>query len=137
MIEQKKAGVIKIFLPIIIVFILVSVIPVVFNGILQKTQIDQGVLLIGNLILFTVTVLSFLLYRKAMMAGNTQGFIRNVYGGMLLKFFICIIAAFIYIFNARQAVNKSGVFALMFLYLVYTFLEISILMKHSKHNKNA
>ncbi|MEO5996569.1 MAG: hypothetical protein ABIN89_07565 [Chitinophagaceae bacterium] len=135
--EQKQAGVIKVFRPILIVFILVSVFPVVFSKTLEKIHVDQAVLIIGNIILFAVTLLSFLLYRKAMIAGNTQGFIKNVYSGMLLKFFVCIIAAFIYIFNARQAVNKGGVFALMFLYLVYTFLEISILMKNSKHKKNA
>jgi hypothetical protein len=135
--ELKKAGENKIFFPIVFVFILVSSFAVVFPKALDKTGIAQGVLIIGNLVLFAVTLVSFLLYRKAMMAGNTQGFIRNVYSGMLLKFFVCIIAAFIYIFNARQAVNKPGVFALMFLYLVYTFLEIFILMKHSKHKKNA
>jgi len=135
--EQKQVGVLRIFLPIVIVFALVSAFAVVFSKTLDKIHVEQSVLIIGNLVLFTVTLLSFLLYCKAMMAGNTQGFIKNVYGGMLLKFFVCIIAAFIYIFNARQAVSKGGVFALMFLYLVYTFLEISILMKHSKQKKNA
>ncbi len=135
--DQKKAGALKIFLPILIVFLLVNVFPVVFSKALEKFHIDHGVLIIGNLVLFAVTVFSFLLYQKAMMAGNTQNFIKNVYGGMFLKFFICIIAAFIYIYNARSAVNKSGVFMLMFLYLVYTFLEISILMKNSKHKRNA
>lgn len=137
MTELRKEGAIKIFLPIIIVFLVVNVLPIVFSGSLAKLHVDPDLLLTGNLVLFLVTVLSFLLYRKAMMAGNTHSFIKNVYGGMFLKFFICIIAAFIYIFNARQAVNKGGVFVLMFLYLVYTFLEISILMKHSKQKKNA
>jgi hypothetical protein len=135
--EQKKTGSLKAFLPVLIVFIMVNLVPVVFQRSLDKIHIEQEVLIIGNLILFSVTVLSFLLYQKAMIAGNTYGFIKNVYGGMFLKFFICIVAAFIYIFNARQAVNKAGVFALMLLYLIYTFLEISILMKHSKHKRNA
>lgn len=135
--DLKKAGAAKIFLPILIVFLGVNVFSIVFSKTLEKVHIEQEVLLIGNLVLFCVTVLSFLLYQKAMMAGNTTNFIKNVYGGMFLKFFVCIIAAFIYIYNARQSVNKAGVFALMFLYLVYTFLEISIVMKNSKHKKNA
>ncbi len=135
--DQKKAGALKTFLPILIVFLLVNIFPVVFAKTLEKLHINQNVLILGNLILFGVTVLSFLLYQKAMRAGNTHNFIKNVYGGMFLKFFVCIIAAFIYIYNARSAVNKSGVFMLMFLYLVYTFLEISILMKNSKYKKNA
>ncbi len=137
MTEANKTGTLKTFLPILVVFVLVNIIPVVFSGFIAKVQIDQSVLIVGNLVLFAVTIVSFLLYRNAMIAGNTHGFIKNVYGGLFLKFFVCIIAAFIYIYNVREAVNKAGVFCLMFLYLVYTFLEISILMKNSKHKKNA
>lgn len=137
MTEANKLGTLKIFLPILVVFMLVNMIAVVFSGFVSKVQIDQSVLIVGNLVLFAVTIISFLLYRNAMIADNTHGFIKNVYGGMFLKFFVCIIAAFIYIYNVREAVNKADVFCLMFLYLVYTFLEISILMKNSKHKKNA
>ena len=137
MIDLKKPGAVRLFLPVFIVFLGVNVFGVVFSKTLEKLHINQGLLITGNLVLFIVTVLSFLLYQKAMMAGNTHNFIKNVYSGMFLKFFICIIAAFIYIYNVRQLVNKAGVFALMFLYLVYTFMEISILMKNSKHKTNA
>jgi len=135
--DFKKTGAVKLFLPVIFVFLGVNVLGIVFSKLLEKSHIDQGLLVSGNLVLFIVTVLSFVLYQKAMMAGNTHNFIKNVYGGMFLKFFVCIVAAFIYIYNARQLVNKGGVFALMFLYLIYTFLEISILMKNSKHKTNA
>ena len=137
MTQTNTPGTLRLFVPILVVFILVNIIPVIFSTLMVKIHIDQTVLIVGNLVLFTVTIISFLLYRNAMVAGNTHGFIKNVYGGMFLKFFVCIIAAFIYIYNARQSVNKAGVFSLMFLYLVYTFMEISILMKHSKHKKNA
>jgi hypothetical protein len=42
--------------------------------------------------------------------------------------------------SAGNAVNKGGLFSVMFLYLVYTFSEIAILLKQSrqiKENKNA
>ena len=61
----------------------------------------------GNLLLFLVTVFSFILYRKALLAANTQAFLRNVYSGMLLKLFICMVAAFIYISAAGRSV-KTG-----------------------------
>lgn len=136
---QKKA-VIQAFLPILLVFILVSCFTVVFVTTLRKLNVDQPMLIIGNMILFVVTALSFVLYRKALLAGNTQVFLRNVYSGMFIKFFVCLAAAFIYIFSVGGAVNKPGLFSLMFLYLVYTFLEIGILLNQSKHikqNKNA
>lgn len=137
--EHKKA-VIQAFLPILIVFIVVSCFTVVFVATLKKLNIDQPMVIIGNMILFAVTAFSFLLYRKALLAGNTQVFLRNVYSGMFIKFFVCLAAAFIYIFNAGNAVNKPGLFSLMFLYLVYTFMEVGILLNQSKQikqNKNA
>ena len=136
---QKKA-VIQAFLPILLVFSVVSCFSVVFVTTLRKINIDQSMLIIGNMLLFVVTAFSFVLYRKALLAGNTQVFLRNVYSGMFIKFFVCLSAAFIYIFNAGNALNKPGLFSLMFLYLVYTFLEIGILMNQSKQikqNKNA
>ena len=135
--DQPKAGALKVFLPIIVLFIFVNACAIIFLQTLGRLHLDQTLLLTGNLILFAVTVVSFILYQKAMIAGNTSLFIRNVYGGMFIKFFVCLIAAFLYIYTARQSVNKSGVFALMLLYLVYTFLEIFILMKHSKQQRNA
>jgi hypothetical protein len=135
--DQPTSARLKVILPIIIVFIFVNVIAVVFPALLEKLHIQQTLIVVGNLILFGVTMLSFLLYQKAMMAGKTSLFIRNVYSGMLIKFFVCLVAAFLYIYNARESVNKAGVFVLMFLYLVYTFLEVFILMKQSKQSNNA
>lgn len=131
---------IRALIPMLLVFILVSAVSVVFSDFLKQQNIDQTVLVTGNLLLFTAGAASFILYRKALLAGNTQAFLRNVYSGMLLKFFVCLAAAFVYIFNAGPALNKPGLFSVMFLYLLYTFIEMAIIMKQSKQiklNKNA
>jgi hypothetical protein len=99
--------------------------------------VDILLLISGNLILFIVTSVSFVLYRKALFATNTHAFIRNVYSGMLLKLFVCMIAAFIYIYASGGQVNKAGLFSVMFLYLVYTFVEVAILLKQSKQIKQS
>ncbi|MEJ7737380.1 MAG: hypothetical protein WKF97_08140 [Chitinophagaceae bacterium] len=128
------------FLPMLLIFALVSALSVVFRGFLENLNIDQTVLITGNLVLFIVGAASFVLYHRALLAGNTQVFLRNVYSGMLLKFFVSLTAAFIYLFSAGPAVNKPGLFGVMFLYLLYTFAEMAILMKQSKQiklNKNA
>jgi hypothetical protein len=128
------------FLPILLIFICVSGFSVVFAAKLHSWGVDQALLIFGNLLLFLVTLFSFLLYRKALLAANTHAFLRNVYSGMMMKLFVCIIAAFIYILMAGSQVNKPGIFILMALYLLYTFLEIAGVLKLSrqiKQQKNA
>ena len=127
--------VLRLFIPLLLVFLFVSCLAVVFRNRLFIYKIDQDLVIYGNVILFFVTTVSFLLYRKALLAANTQAFLRNVYGGMLLKLFICMIAAFIYISAAGREVNRNGLFVLMFLYLLYTFIEVAILLKMSRQIK--
>ena len=125
----------KLFIPLFIIFVFVSAFTILFSNSLHARDVDTGLLLSGNLILFLVTAISFILYRKALLAANTQAFLRHVYSGMLLKLFTCMIAAFIYISAAGREVNRTGLFVLMFLYLVYTFLEVAILLKMSRQIK--
>ena len=125
----------KLFLPILLIFVLISSLSLVFGYRLTDWNIDAMLVLFGNLVLFLVTAFSFLLYRKALLAANTAAFLRNVYSGMLLKLYICMAAAFVYIYAAGNHVNRNGLFVLMFLYLLYTFLEVSSLLKLSRQIK--
>jgi hypothetical protein len=130
----------KAFLPLVLIFVVAGAVAMIFADFLEKLEIDRTVLIAGNIILFAVTTISYFFHRQALLAGNTQVFLRNVYSGMFLRFFVCLIAAFIYIMSAGNAVNKGGLFSVMFLYFVYTFSEIAILLKQSrqiKENKNA
>ena len=47
---------------------------------------------------------------------------------------ICLIAAFIYISINKSHLNKPALFISMGLYLVYTFVEVSVLMKLLRGN---
>jgi hypothetical protein len=58
-----------------------------------------------------------------------------IYGGMFAKMIICLIAAVAYIMAAKKDVSKGAVFGCMFLYFLYTFVEISIIMKLSRKEK--
>lgn len=136
--SKKKSGLAS--LPLFFVFLFISSSSVVFGKVLTKYHIDQIMLITGNIILFSVTLLSFFLYQRALMAGNTQIFLRNVYSGMMIKFFVCIAATFIYVLSSGNAVNQPALFILMFLYLLYTFMETALLMKRArqiKQNRNA
>ena len=54
-----------------------------------------------------------------------------------LKFFVVAIAAFIYIMVTKKNVNKPALFFCMGLYIVYTFFEVSSLLRVLKQKKNA
>lgn len=133
--ERKKRF--KNVAPLILVFILLNGFFISAKNMLQRWGADQSVLIIGNVFLFIVTLVSFLLARRGLANPNPHHFVRSVYGSILLKLFVCLIAAFIYISIYKTALNKPAFFTVMGLYLVYTFLEVSLLTKALKEQKNA
>jgi ACR3 family arsenite efflux pump ArsB len=123
------------FLPLIIAFILFTAVILIFSSALEKRNIDSGALTGGNILLFVVSMFSYLFYRKALLAGNTQEFLRHVYSAILMKLFVCAIAAFIYIYTAGKNVNTGAIFGMMFFYIVYTGIELSGALKQSRQIK--
>ena len=125
----------KSFLPLTIIFVVTSLLFFTLRSQLEAWGISTNVMIVGNLILFLATLGSFSLYTKAIRNNNVQVFLRMVYGGMFLKMMICLIAAFVYIVSVKKGVSKGAIFGCMFLYFLYTFVEVSILMKLSKQQK--
>jgi hypothetical protein len=134
MIEGNKQ---RPFLPVIILFVVLNGFFIAGKNMLAKWGADQSVLIIGNLILFVATLLSYQLSLRGFRSDNPRVSVRSVYGSFMVKFFTCIIAAFVYIMSAKKNVNKPALFTCMGLYLVYTFAEVSVLTKLSKQKKNA
>ena len=104
---------------------------------LQRWNVDQNVLIAGNILLFVITIISFLLAQKGIKNANAHAFIRSIIGGIMIKLFVAIIAAFIYISIFKKEINKPALFTCMVLYLVYTFLEVSLLNRLLKQKANA
>lgn len=125
------------FLPVLILFIILNGLFLTAGKLAAKYNIDTGLLIGGNLVLFIATAVSFFLYYKALRNNNVQAFLRMIYGGMFLKMMICLFTAFIYIMVVGKNVNKGGIIGCLFLYLVYSSIEIALLLKQSKHRKNA
>jgi Ca2+/Na+ antiporter len=134
---MMKENKIKPFYPIMILFIALTTLFIAGRSLLESWKIDQQVLLAGNLVLFIATLLSCLVSQKGINAKTGQGAVRGVYGSFMIKFFLCLGAAFIYIMMAKKEVNKPALFICMGLYIVYTILEVSILTKLSSQKKNA
>lgn len=123
-------------MPVVFFFIALNGFFISGKNMLARWGVDQDVMIIGNLLLFIITLLSFLLAQKGLKNPNPHAFVRSVYSSMMIKLFICIIAAFIYISMYRDNLNKPALFTCMGLYLVYTFMEVSILMKLLKEKTN-
>jgi hypothetical protein len=108
-----------------------------WTNVFANAGIDGRVVLSGDVIIFFVTAFSFRLSERSLGSPNPNASVRSLYGSFMLKFFVLIIAAFIYIMIEKKNVNKPALFICMGLYLVYTFLEVASLQKLLKQKKNA
>jgi hypothetical protein len=123
--------------PLIIVFVVLNGFFISGKSLLQRWGADQDVLIWGNLFLLLVTLLSYVLAKRGLISPNPHAFVRAVYSSILLKLFVCLIAAFVYISIYKKDLNKPAFFTLMGLYLLYTFLEVSVILKALKQQQNA
>jgi hypothetical protein len=126
----------KSIIPLVIIFLVIGALILLGRNFLQQHGFDWQVLTGGNLFIYLVTTVSMQLLSKGLHAEKTQVFLRNAYSGIMVKLFACAAAAFIYILVSGNNVNKPGLFACMGLYLVYTFVELSVIMKQSNAKKN-
>ncbi len=122
--------------PLVVAFLVIGGSILIFRNFLLQNHVDWQVLSGGNLFIYIITVVSVNLLSSGLQAENTQLFLRKAYSGILLKLFGCAAAAFIYILAAGENMNKRALFICMGLYLVYTFLELKIILKQSQHKKN-
>ena len=134
---MENKNFIRAFLPVLLTFIITNAFFLTSGSLATRRHIDIDTVLIGNLVLFVATGVSFFLYYKALRNNNVQAFLRMIYGGMFLKMMICLFSTFLYIMIAGKAVNKGAIIICLFLYLVYSFIEVILLLKQSKQRKNA
>ena len=127
----------KLLRPMILIFILLNAFFILAKDWLTKKNIDQEVLIIGNMLLFLVSLLTFLLTNRSLKSKNPNAFVRAMYGGFIIKFFVIALAAFVYIIVTKKNVNKPALFSCMGLYIVYTFFEVGSLLRVLKQKKNA
>ena len=125
------------FRPVLFIFVFVTAFCITGKEWLAKKGISQDVLVIGNLLLFAVSLATFLLNLRSMRSSNPQSAVRAMYGSFMIKFFVLAIAAFIYIMLAKKNVNKPGLIICAGLYILYTFFETKSLMRLAKQKKDA
>lgn len=123
--------------PLILIFVLTNAFFLAGKALLEKWNADQDVLIGGNLLLFLVSVTAYFISWRALRSSNPQAFVRAMYGSFILKFFVVAIAAFVYIMVTRKEVNKPALFICLGLYVLYTAIEVSMLLKLLKRKKDA
>lgn len=123
--------------PVFLLFVVLTALFISTKSMLARRNVDQDVLMMGNVLLLVVTVLSYLLLYRGIQSVNPHSFVRAMYLSFIIKFFIIVLAAALYILIAKSNVNKPALIFCLFLYLVYTFIEVSVLTKMMKQKKNA
>lgn len=123
--------------PLFIVFLLINVLALTGKSLLDKYHFSQDLLILGNLLLFVVILVSYVITYRSLHSANAQAFLRAMYGSFLIKFFFLAIAAFVYIMMAKKNVNKPGLGVCAILYILYTAIEIRALMNTLKGLKQS
>jgi signal transduction histidine kinase len=125
----------KPWFPLLLLFVFLNAFFLTGKNFLVKQGIDHLVLIGGNLVLFIATALSFYVSYKSVTSPNPHSSVRSLYGSFMIKFFLIIIAAFVYIMVAKKELNKPALFICMGLYLVYTVVEVAALQKLLKQQR--
>jgi hypothetical protein len=125
----------KLFVPIVLIFIFINSFALISKNFLLNHGFDQELLLWGNFLLFFIGITALLIQFHGLKAANPNVFVRSVYIVMIVKLFIVAIVLTTYILLNHRNINKPALFTLMGLYIVYTAVEVSSLMK-TLRNKN-
>jgi hypothetical protein len=122
---------IKAFLPIFVFFLIVCLLIVSLPSVLHEWNTDHRVLLGGNELLFFVTAVSYWLHVRSLRNSNPHVFVRMVYGSLLVKMLVCCVAVVLYGWR-NHAVNRNAIIGCFILYIIYTSLEVRVLMQLTK-----
>lgn len=126
----------KVFLPIILVFVLINLLSLVFAGLLRSWKIDNLVVIGANFLLFVISIYNAAQHLKVMNQTNPHAMVRGVMGSTVLKLFVLGTAAFVYLYNAGENKNVNGLFIGMGLYILYTWLDVRIALNGKPVKKN-
>ncbi len=116
-------------LPLFLVFVIVNSAVLALQAQLNERKIDALVVFTSNCLLFALAVLTLLMFRRAMNNTNPNVFFRSVMGATMIKLLVLGSAALIYLFMAGHNRSVYAIFVGMFLYIVYTVIEIRIALK--------
>ena len=132
---KQKNNFFLVFQPILWLFILINAVLSIFRIAIAKAGLDVNFVLIANVILFILSALGFYIQQRQLRSPNPHAFVRGIYGSTLLKLMVIMAALLIFIVAADGAVNKKAIFLSMAIYVLYTTIEVVLLMKMVRTKK--
>lgn len=114
--------------PILILFAVVNVLAASLYSSLKNVGLDTDVFLAGNLFICILTLVSFWMMNKGLHSKSTAGFMSSVYGSFIIKLVLAALVVVAYAKWKGTAMNTPALLSSMFMYLVYTFLEVKGLL---------
>ena len=123
----------KMLMPVLIIFITLTIFVFVANGLWVKYNVDRDVLLGANVLFLLTSIIVFFMQKNALSNANPNVFVRSVIAGMMIKMFSTAIAVLAYVLVVGSTYNTSAVFISLIMYLIYLAAEV---MAISKENKN-
>ena len=123
----------KSFSSVFLLFAVISLIIFLVSSFLISYGLDISVLYWGNVFLFILSLVSFLIQQKVNNPARPQLFVKYFYISFIAKFFMVAIVVLLYSAFAKK-INKISVLICMVLYLFYMFIEIRIALKEGKRN---
>lgn len=121
----------KYYLPIIAV--LCSVLfAIIFYWCELHPVYDRTALMVANGLLAVLSIVSFFMLKSKAKEARAQAFVNGVYGATLLRLMVCMSSIFIYLYMNKGHLHKPSIFAMMGLYVLYTFVETISASKEMK-----
>ena len=127
------------YINLLLLFLIVNVFCLLYRdgSIHLSFNLDVYVVVIANLLLFLLALLGAYRHAKALENKNPNVFIRSIMGMTVLKFFVLVAAALIYVFTAKENRNLPGILIALGLYILYAVLEVSAAYRLNKNKTKA
>ena len=127
--KERKA----VILPLVVMFLLLSLLFYVFRNWLRNHHIDPVVVMVANGLMFVLASIAVEMHKRTIHNPNPNVFARSIMGATMIKLFVVAIAALIWFVTApKHTRNVNAVFFAMVLYVFYTILEVKIALALNK-----
>ncbi len=111
-------------LPSIALFVLITVVFAVLRPFWTSLGVRYEVVIGSNVLLFLLSALTSRMHLAAIKNPNPNVFSNSIMGGTMIKMFVLGAAVVIYLLLAGKSRNVAGIFIGMFLYVLYTVIDV-------------
>ena len=118
-------------------FVLINLVQKFFNAGLMDLGVNREVLWYGNAVVFIATLVSVFFLNRSLGTARALSLLKNIYLAIFIKMLICLVAAAAYILTARKLVDKAALAGCALLYIMYTALELYLVLKSNRTEPHA